>query len=101
MSTTSVVCVDAASSRTDRSRATLVTSISSGAVTTGTPLIISTVKLASGICGTSCGCERGLLPRCYATRPTHHQDQGSSEDLSIETCEIFHVFSLAKIVSRG
>ncbi len=64
MSTASVPCpCVAALNRADRSAGALVMSISSGAVTTGTPLITSTGKLPSCICVTSCGRGHGCAGR--------------------------------------
>jgi hypothetical protein len=45
-----------------------VMSISSGAVTTGTPLTTVKGKLPSRICVTSCGREHGLRPLIAAAR---------------------------------
>jgi hypothetical protein len=64
MSTTRVPCpCAAASSRADRNSGALVMSISSGAVTTGTPLTTSKGHLPSRICVTSRGCGYGCAER--------------------------------------
>ena len=64
MSTTNVLCPRAAaSSRTARSQSALLTSISAGAATTGTPLTISMGYLTTGICAHLPGLMRTTVPR--------------------------------------
>jgi hypothetical protein len=63
MSTTNVPCPRAAaSSSTARSQSALVTSISSGAATTGTPLTISMGYLSPAICAPPPGLMRTTVP---------------------------------------